>query len=138
MENKFCSYELCKLLADNGYAKGSNYCIQQFDNDYVYDDDPKHPESHKKGEIRYYNLYYNNKECSQHLYEMPTYYDIIDYLKHNKNILLYPIPKNKNKWNLQVIKFDNISNIHKYYEINANSFEEAIEKAIKNYYNKTI
>lgn len=87
MKNKIVTYKIAKELKNIGYAEGSDYCITQFDDDFIYDEDPNHSESHKKGDIRLYNMYYkNNDDYIDNMCEAPLWNDVKDWLREKKNI----------------------------------------------------
>ena len=67
---------VCFLLKRLGYKEGSSSSVVVFDDDYVYDEDPDHPESHKKGEMRFYDHYYKNSDDDINRCEMPTLEEI--------------------------------------------------------------
>lgn len=77
MEEQLTSFKTAKLAKEKGYSEGSYICCVQYHNDYVYDSDPAHPESHLKDDIRYYKSYNKNNiidfSCEYHTdYECPT------------------------------------------------------------------
>lgn len=75
-ETQLDYFKLCKLLKNAGYKEGSDKFFIEYQEDYVYDEDPNHPESHKKGEIRVYPRYYKNSNEEPNYFEMPTLEDI--------------------------------------------------------------
>ena len=75
-ETQLDYFKLCKLLKNAGYKEGSDKFFIEYQEDYVYDEDPNHPESHKKGEIRVYPRYYKNSNEGPNYFEMPTLEDI--------------------------------------------------------------
>lgn len=103
---KNCSYEICEKLCLLGYSNGKNYCIKKFKEDYVYDDDPSHPESHKAGEVRNYPFYYKNDDESaeKQMYEWVPLHDAADWISDNYNIIVVPYKeKNGGKYAIKVI-----------------------------------
>lgn len=90
--SKKCSYELCKMLCELGYKSEGNYEIHKMTEDYVYDDDPTHPESFKAGEIRVYEFYYRNNEKSleEQCFEWVDLQDAADYISDNYLITVVP------------------------------------------------
>ena len=60
IEENIIYFETAKLLKELGYSNGCEQTYCQYLSDYIYDDDSEHPESHKAGEIRVYNLYCKN------------------------------------------------------------------------------
>lgn len=82
-ETQLAYFELCKLLKKAGYKEGSDKFLVEYTEDYVYDEDPNHPESHKKGEISVYNMYHkNNNDINS--YELPTLEEINNWLLKEK------------------------------------------------------
>ena len=75
-ETQLAYFELCKLLKSVGYKQGSDKFFVIYNEDYVYDEDPDHPESHKKGEISVYNMYHKNNNDDINYYELPTLEEI--------------------------------------------------------------
>ncbi len=86
MEKSLVTYKIAKKLFKKGYSVGSHNCITQYAEDYVYDEDPDHPESHKKGEIGCYNFYHKNEEDENNLFEQPYIYDAFKWLREKYNI----------------------------------------------------
>lgn len=74
-------FEVAVLLKRNGYSVGSRHSFVQFDDDYVYDGDTSHPESHCKGEIRIYDFYFKNGADKPGQYELPDNLDVTDWLQ---------------------------------------------------------
>ncbi len=119
--NEFCDYDICKLLYENDYREGSDWCITQYTEDYIYDDDPDHTESHLKGEIEVFNFYQKNNDKDEELYEMPTIYEVQKWLRDKHKINTYPIYDNLcNKWSYEVTEIGQN-------KIN-NSYRPSIEK----------
>lgn len=77
-------FDLCRLLKDSGYREGSDKFLVIYDEDYVYDEDPNHPESHRKGEMRVYDRYFKNCQEVPNSYELPTLEKINDWLLKEK------------------------------------------------------
>ena len=83
-ETQLAYFELCKLLKKAGYKEGSDKFLVEYTEDYVYDEDPNHPESHRKGEIRVYNRYFKNCQEAPNSYELPTLEEINNWLLKEK------------------------------------------------------
>ena len=83
-ETQLAYFELCKLLKSVGYKQGSDKFFVIHNEDYVYDEDPDHPESHKKGEISVYNWYHKNNNDDINYYELPTLEEINNWLLKEK------------------------------------------------------
>ena len=71
MKERLVSFKTAKLAKEKGFSLGTNGMYCQYTKDYVYDEDPSHPESHKKGEIGVYYHYYKNDD-DPNFYEIPT------------------------------------------------------------------
>lgn len=72
----FVNFELAKKLRKLGFDDACNMSYTEYQSDYVYDGDPEHPESHKKGEIGIYDFWNRNSENEKHSYSMPHVYDV--------------------------------------------------------------
>ena len=83
-ETQLAYFELCKLLKKAGYKEGSDKFLVEYTEDYVYDEDPNHPESHRKGEMRVYNMYHKNNNDDINHYELPTLEEINNWLLKEK------------------------------------------------------
>lgn len=96
--------ELCKLIKENGFKWGSDNSFVEYQEDYIYDNDPTHPESHKAGEIRVYNRhYFKNDDETPNRYEIPDY-DQINRWLYNKGIFV-SININNKGWFMGKISF---------------------------------
>lgn len=132
---EYCTFDICKLLYENNYREGSNCCITQYTEDYIYDNEPEHPESHKKGEICIHNFYYKNGDDTfANLFELPTIYEVQKWFRDKHHINIYPVFDDKiDKWLFKVVLFGNnvaSSSYYPSYERNCNNAEEAIRKGI--------
>ena len=83
-ETQLAYFELCKLLKKAGYKEGSDKFLVEYTEDYVYDEDPNHPESHRKGEMRVYDHYYKNSDEDTNRCEIPTLEEINMWLLKQK------------------------------------------------------
>ena len=94
-QKKKCSYEICRKLSLIGYSVGSDCCITKFKEDYIYDDEPEHPESHKAGDVRLYDFFYKNDEESleRQMFECPDLDDVAIWLSDNHYINIVPIKR---------------------------------------------
>ena len=79
MEEQLISFETAKLAKEKGYSNGSGTLYIQYHESYVYDEDPNHPESYKKNEIRMEEYYTINNSKPYDIsneyytqYEAPT------------------------------------------------------------------
>lgn len=68
-ESMTITFPIAKVLKEKGYAVGSNSHYHIYDDDFIYDGDESHPESHKKGEVRLYDFYSHNKDNDKNSYE---------------------------------------------------------------------
>ena len=68
----YASFELAKKLKKYGFVEPCMHSYTQYTSDFVYDGDPEHPESHKKGDIHIYN-FYNTNDDNERLTQCPTY-----------------------------------------------------------------
>lgn len=79
MEEQLVSFETAKLAKEMGYFNGCRASYTHFYEDYIYDNDPEHPESHKKDQInlndRWFHKNLSEEDCSNEhftVYEAPT------------------------------------------------------------------
>ena len=94
MEEQLITFETAKLAKEVGYMSGYHYSFIQYHNDYVYDDDPNHPESYKKDEIRLCDIFFHvnnflkNDFSNKHytIYEAPTQSLLQKWLREVHNI----------------------------------------------------
>lgn len=77
-------FSLCILLKAAGYSKGCDSFFIVHTDDYVYDEDPNHPESYKKNDISVYNHYYKNSKETLHHFESPMLEEINNWLLEEK------------------------------------------------------
>ncbi len=128
--NEFCDYNICKLLYQNDYKEGSDWCIMQYTDDYIYDDDPEHAESHKKGEIEIFHFYQKNNNENAELYEMPTIYEVQKWFRDKHSINIYPLfDISHNKWLYELVEFGN--QVNSSYRPSFEKWKENAEDAIK-------
>lgn len=122
-------YNMCVTLSKLGYCEGSEYGITQYTEDFIYDGDPSHPESHKKGDIEVMRLYTKNKK-DMGLYEVPLIYEVGKWLRDNKklNIMVeYDVEKHKYISLVQNM----IKNYISYLKGKFDSYEDAYKNSIK-------
>ena len=80
MKDEIVSFEVAKLAKEKGYSVGSDSNYTLYKKKYVYDGDPNHPESYKKGEVRYHDRWYfqngetpfDKPSASYEVFEAPT------------------------------------------------------------------
>lgn len=80
------------MLCELGYKSGENYSIHKMTEDYVYDDDPNHPESYKAGDIRIHEFYFKNDEKSieEQKFEWVDLQEAADYISDNYLVTVVP------------------------------------------------
>ena len=94
MEEELISFKTAKLAKEKGYSIGGFTSFIKYRKTYVYDSDPNHPESYKKGEIRFNdNFFHINgplETCSKYytLYERPTQSLLQKWLRKTNKILV--------------------------------------------------
>lgn len=91
LEEGLISYEVAQLAKQLGYTNGSSTNYISYGEDYVYDNDPNHPESFRKGEIRFNaRTFWRNKsqddDCTFHLFESPTQSLLYKWLREKYNV----------------------------------------------------
>ena len=94
------SYELAEKLYRLGFCAGTPQCITRYDSDFVYDGDPEHPESHRKGDIRMYDFYHKNSADEPGLFECPTVEMLSAWLllEHGIHVSSNPHQKDDKSW----------------------------------------
>jgi len=93
--NDYCiiaDFDMSVRLAGHGFSVGSDRCIVRYDSDFVYDGDPHHAESHKKGDVRIYNLYMKNGPDEPGAFECPDINTIISWLLLTYGIYADAVP----------------------------------------------
>lgn len=80
-------YQIAKYFAKHGLSIGSRQGIKRHMSDYVYDEDPTHPESHKKNEIRIYDFYVINRDESD-IYELHSFNEYLRWLINYKSLYI--------------------------------------------------
>ena len=109
-ETQLAYFELCKLLKKAGYKEGSDKFLVEYTEDYVYDEDHNHPESHRKGEIRVYNRYFKNGQETPNSYELPTLEEINNWLLKEKGVYVCITITNKRYFYYDIyLKVDNLT-----------------------------
>lgn len=82
-------FSTAKLLRKAGYRLGSHYYYHRFPSDFVYDGDPSHAESHRKGEVRIYSDYFvNNEKEDRYSYEAPLQSDVVAWMIEKYRVLV--------------------------------------------------
>lgn len=77
MEEKIIEFKLAKIAKEKGFSIGGYNEYVQYHEEYIYDEDPKHPESHVKDEIRFIDRFYhkNSEKHCDYSNEYFTYYE---------------------------------------------------------------
>jgi hypothetical protein len=88
-QKDFASFELAKQLKKIGFNEPCGHSYTQYTSDFVYDGDPDHPESHKKGDIHIYDFYNTNDENGKTTYSMPHLYDVQAWFR-TRGIIIHP------------------------------------------------
>lgn len=103
-------FKLCKLLKDFEYKEGSDKFLVIYNEDYVYDDDINHPESHKKGEMRVYDRYFKNSQEASNSYELPTLEEINNWLLKEHGVYICITITNKRYFDYDIyVKVNNLT-----------------------------
>ena len=118
IKEAYCSYEISKLLKEKGFDEE---CTHYF----TYEDDEL---------IEYTNGVYsrNSKDC--HRCTSPTHQMATAWLReeYDLHIIVYPYKANdKKKWCCQIFEKYNSFGCEKYVNETLDSYEEAVETAIK-------
>lgn len=87
LRDELISFSTAKLAKDKGFCNGSDGCYVQFVEDYICDDDPNHPGSYKKDEIRFYEFFHRN-DFNYDLCEAPTQTLLRRWLRQKHNIYI--------------------------------------------------
>lgn len=102
MNKDFVSFELAVKLKEKGFNQPCMHSYTQYTSNFVYDGDPDHPESHKKGEIHIYDFYNTNDDNGRTTYSMPTISQVLKWLREEKKIFVD-------------IRFNRYDQLYKYY-----------------------
>lgn len=127
----FVSFELAKKLKELGFDDVCTMLYTEYQSDFVYDGDPDHSESHKKGEVRIYDFWNKNSENEKHSYSMPHVYEVQRWFR-NRGLSVEPFLDNtcpENRINGQEIWRYKIKDIKRNTEVSSrkyNCFEDAI------------
>lgn len=98
--SSFINFETSVLLKESGFNRHTDYCITQYPDDYVYDDDPEHPSSHKAGEIRVYNFSWRG--ISSNTYPTISIADAVYYCRETLGYNIYPVLGNDDIWHARI------------------------------------
>ena len=125
-------YNIAKYFAKNGLSIGSTIGIAKYKDDYIYDEDPNHPESHKKGEIHVTN-FYNKNDKNSFVYELHCSEVYLSWLAVNKFLYVqFNILKDKNNdsyWNFTFYNTKNAKELKTVYA-HCKSYSDVMEKAV--------
>lgn len=131
----YVNFEIAKLLKEIGFDVPTKMMIVKFDKDYIYDEDPNHQESHKKGEIRVYDIYNINSQNEDYAYSLPHLYNTQEWLRNQYNIHIEPIINKKQKqiniWNYKIINIETGTQINNIPNDNCETYNDAMIEAIK-------
>jgi hypothetical protein len=88
------TFKQAKRLKKLGYVSGSQSSYIRHKKTYVYDNDPSHSESYKKGDIHFsYDWYYiNSKNYDSsywEAYEAPLFQEALDWIRDTYDIWMY-------------------------------------------------
>jgi hypothetical protein len=139
------SFETAKLAKDAGYSNGTQLIYVQYGDNFIYDDDPEHPESHKKGEIRSYNIWHHNgfdwsndnESNKDDIYEVPSHSMLYKWLRKHFNVqinILFVDTVLNNKplfYYGEVYYMTNERRMYRYLINNAISYEDCFEECLK-------
>ena len=105
---QYINFESAVLLKEIGFNHVTNLSIVKYTDDYVYDSDPEHPESHKAGEIRVDRHSWVPNEHTN-AYPMISITDAIFWLLHeygyNIYTRLYKYGDDTYKWAATIEKY---------------------------------
>jgi hypothetical protein len=140
MEEQLINFDTAKLAKEKGYFNGIYKSYTQYHINYDYDDDPNHPESYKKNEIRFNGSFFhiNNFEKNDYsneyytIYEAPTQSLLQKWLreKHGIHILVEPSCEKVPKYLLKLYDDNNLDEckfVADYGCLWYDSYEEALE-----------
>lgn len=85
----YASFELAKKLKKYGFVEPCMHSYTQYTSNFVYDGDPDHPESHKKGDIHIYDFYNTNDDNERTTYSMPHLYEVQRWFR-DRGIIAHP------------------------------------------------
>lgn len=86
---EFVEFVTAQLLRRAGFRLGSEAMYHRYPSDFVYDGDPSHPESHKKGEVCVYSDYFQNDEKEdRYSFEAPTQEVVVRWLIQQYHLLV--------------------------------------------------
>lgn len=88
-QSQLTPFDLSRRLLKLGWDRFTEASAVQYTQNYVYDGDPDHPESHKKGEVRVYesNLHwFPDEPLSKNHYSMPTIYEAATWLREKLHV----------------------------------------------------
>jgi hypothetical protein len=95
-EDKLVSFEIAKLAYEKGYVNGSYNHYIHYLTEYIYDEDPNHPESYKKDEVRCdsrtFHINHHGNSENWTIYEAPTQSLLQQWLREEKVINVYAKP----------------------------------------------
>lgn len=124
----YASLELAKQLKKIGFNEPCDYSYTVYTSDFIYDGDPDHPESHKKGDIRIYDFYNENSGNRKNTYSMPHLYDVQKWFRE-RNIIITPeleIDDEQRGWTVSIAHLE--SGASQYNPKKLEKYEDALLK----------
>lgn len=80
MITEYVTYETALAMKRKGFAEYTSQCIVKYDEDFIYDEDINHPESHRKGDIRVYEYNHRNEE-DDNAVSLPSIDEAVNWLR---------------------------------------------------------
>lgn len=136
IEEKLVDYDTAVMLKDLGYHEGADYYAVQHAEDYTYDGDPTHPESHKRGEVSIYRGYDDNRHDSNCV-SMPPWHDVEDWLRDRHSIhvgtAISRIPTRHWSWAIMDVNTDDLIDDSgvECYDTHGKALAAGIKRAVK-------
>lgn len=75
------TFNTAKIAKDKGYNIPTQGLYIIYESDYVYDDDPNHPESHRAGDITERTYYHINSDDEVYTFSSPSQSDLQGWLR---------------------------------------------------------
>lgn len=125
----YASFELAKKLKKYGFVEPCMHSYTQYTSDFVYDGDPDHPESHKKGDIHIYDFYNTNDDNERTTYSMPHLYEVQRWFR-DRGIIANPEfeeREDKRGWTSNSYHIE--TGVSSYYPKLYKTYEEALQNS---------
>lgn len=81
MSKQYVTLETASNMRGLGFNEWCETCFTIYDEDFVYDSDPEHPESHKKGEVGYYKFTNRNLNNGSTCTSLPTFDEAFEWFR---------------------------------------------------------